>query len=52
MWIIVLYHFSKGNLTPFNQFWDKIWDMPNKKTKFKKLNAVCIQYYSYSSMHF
>jgi hypothetical protein len=26
MWIIVLYHFSKGKHTPFNWFRGKIWD--------------------------
>jgi hypothetical protein len=32
----MLYHLSKGKITPYNQFWGKIWDMPNKKQGVKK----------------
>jgi hypothetical protein len=33
----MLYHFSKGKLTPFNRFWGNIRDLPNKKTAGLKI---------------
>jgi hypothetical protein len=32
----MLYHLSKDKITPYNQFWEKNWDMPNKKQGVKK----------------
>jgi hypothetical protein len=26
----MLYHLSKDKITPYNQFWEKIWDTRNK----------------------
>jgi hypothetical protein len=45
-----MYHFSKGKLTPFNQFWGKTWDLPHKKIGLKNQYEMCIQYYRYYSM--